>query len=238
MRKKAIADFCEYTLQKMLEFDVDFYFRMLRMKGYEVAPRYDKSKKLVGYTIGKNASVFKASEIGRRFMASQLEATWKKFHPEPTQVRVKPASPTVTPSSRPSRHVTPKPTSTQTKVQPRVQAKPVPSFTSFNIDTPIGSKAVEIPNSVKDIILNEAQVPEDNDTATVENVAHTAMLLFAAYIDAAKSMSESCGGGGGSAPESGWGKDKDEDERAYARRCLKMAHSMCKPKPRQRSFHR
>ena len=54
MRKKAIADFCEYTLQKMQEFDVDFYFKMLRMKGYEVTPRYDKSKKLVGYTIGKN----------------------------------------------------------------------------------------------------------------------------------------------------------------------------------------
>ena len=34
MRKKAIADFCEYTLQKMQEFDVDFYFKMLRMKGY------------------------------------------------------------------------------------------------------------------------------------------------------------------------------------------------------------
>ena len=238
MRREEIADFCEYTLQKMEEFDVDFYFKMLRMKGYEVTPRYDKSKQLVGYTVGKNASVFKASEIGRKFMASQLEATWKKFHPEPTQVRVKPASPTVTPSSRPSRPVTPKPTSTQTKVQPRVQAKPVPSFTSFNIETPIGNKAVVIPNSVMDIFLKEAQVPEDNDNATVENVAHTAMLLFAGYIDAATSMFESCGGGGGSAPESGWGKDKDEDERAHARRCLKMAHSMCKPKPRQRSFHR
>ena len=238
MRKEEIKDFCEYTLQKMQEFDIDFYFKMLRMKGYEVTPRYDKDKKLVGYTIGKNASVFKASEVGRRYMASQLEATWKKLHPEPTQVRVKPASPTVTPCSRPSRPVTPKPTSIQAKVQPKVQAKPLPSFTIFNIDTPIGSKAVEIPNSVKDIFLNEAQVPEDNDTATVEIVAHTAMLLFAGYIDAATSMSESCGGGGGSAPESGWGKDKDEDERAYARRCLKMAHSMCKPKPRQRSYHR
>ena len=238
MRKKAIADFCEYTLQKMQEFDVDFYFKMLRMKGYEVTPRYDKSKKLVGYTIGKNASVFKASAIGRRFMASQLEATWKKFHPEPTQVRVKPASPTVTPSSRPSRPVTPKPTSTQTKVQPRVQAKPVPSFTSFNIETPIGNKAVVIPNSVKDIFLKEAQVPEGNDTATVENVAHTAMLLFVGYIDAATSMSESCGGGGGSVPESGWGKKDDEDERAFARRCLLMAHSMYKPKTVKRGFHR
>ena len=238
MRKKEIKDFCEYTLQKMQEFDVDFYFKMLRMKGYEVTPRYDKSKKLVGYTIGKNASVFKASAIGRRFMASQLEATWKKFHPEPTQVRVKPASPTVTPSSRPSRPVTPKPTSTQTKVQPRVQAKPVPSFTSFNIETPIGNKAVVIPNSVKDIFLKEAQVPEGNDTATVENVAHTAMLLFAGYIDAATSLSESCGGGGDSVPESGWGKKDDEDERAFARRCLLMAHSMYKPKTVKRSFHR
>jgi len=238
MRKEEIADFCEYTLQKMQEFDVDFYFKMLRMKGYEVTPRYDKSKKLVGYTIGKNASVFKASAIGRRFMASQLEATWKKFHPEPTQVRVKPASPTVTPSSRPSRPVTPKPTSTQTKVHPRVQAKPVPSFTTFNIDTPIGTKVIEISNSVKDIFLNEALVPEDNDIATVENIAHTAMLLFVGYIDVATSMSESCGGGGGSSPDSDWGKKDDEDERQYARRCLKMAHSICKPKSRQRGYHR
>ena len=238
MRKQEIADFCEYTLQKMQEVDVDFYFKMLRMKGYEVTPRYDKNKKLVGYTIGKNASVFKASEIGRRFMASQLEATWKKLHPNPAQVKMKPSAPTITPISRSVRPTAQTTASTQPKVQQRVQAKPMPSFTTFSIDTPIGSKAVEIPNSVKDIFFNEAQVPEDNDTATVENVAHTAMLLFAGYIDAATSMSESCGGGGGSAPESGWGKDKDEDERAYARRCLKMAHSMCKPKPRQRSFHR
>ena len=176
------------------------------MKGYEVMPRYDKSKKLVGYTIGKNASVFKASEIGRRFMASQLEATWKKFHPKPAQVKMKPAAPTFTPSSRPIRPTSQTTTSTKTRVQQTAQPKPVPSFTLFNIDTPIGSKAVEIPNSVKDIFLNEAHVSEGNDIATVENVAHTAMLLFAGYIDAATSMSESCGGGGGSAPESGWGK--------------------------------
>ena len=238
MRKKAIADFCEYTLQKMQEFDIDFYFKMLRMKGYEVTPRYDKSKKLVGYTIGKNASVFKASEIGRRFMASQLEATWKKFHPKPSQVKMKPAAPTATPSSRPVRSTFQTMASTQAKVQPKVQAKPLPSFTIFNIDTPIGSKAVEIPNSVKDIFLNEAQVPDGNDTATIENVAYTAMLLFAGYIDAATSMSESCGGGGGSTLESGWGKKDDEDERMFARRCLLMAHSMYKPKSVKRGFHR
>ena len=238
MRKKEIADFCEYTFQKMQEFDVDFYFKMLRMKGYEVTPRYDKGKKLVGYTIGKNASIFKASEIGRRFMASQLEATWKKFHPKPAQVKVKPSAPTITPISRPVRPAVQTTTSTLLKVQPIAQPRPVPSFTTFNIDTPQGSKAVEIPTSVKDIFFNEAQIPEGNDTAIIENVAHVAMLLFVGYIDAATSMSESCGGGGGSVPESGWGKKDDEDNRLYARRCLQMAHSMCKPKPRQRGYHR
>ena len=238
MRKQEIADFCEYTLQKMQEFDVDFYFKMLRMKGYEVTPRYDKSKKLVGYTIGKNASIFKASEIGRRFMASQLEATWKKFHPKPAQVKVKPSAPTITPISRPVRPAVQTTASTLLKVQPIAQPRPVPSFTTFNIDTPQGSKAVEIPTSVKDIFFNEAQIPEGNDTAIIENVAHVAMLLFVGYIDAATSMSESCGGGGGSALESGWGKKDDEDNRLYARRCLQMAHSMCKPKPRQRGYHR
>ena len=238
MRKAEIADFCEYTLQKMEEFDVDFYFKMLRMKGYEVTPRYDKSKKLVGYTVGKNASVFKASEIGRKFMASQLEATWKKLHPKPAQITVKSAAPTFMPSSRPVRPTVQTTASTQPKVQPRVQEKPVPSFTTFYIDTLIGSKAVEIPNSVKDIFLNEAQVPDGNDTATIENVAYTAMLLFAGYIDAATSMSESCGGGGGSTLESGWGKKDDEDERMFARRCLLMAHSMYKPKSVKRGFHR
>ena len=238
MRKAEIEDFCEYTLQKMQEFDIDFYFKMLRMKGYEVTPRYDKNKKLVGYTIGKNASVFKASEVGRRFMATQLEATWKKLHPQPAQIKVKPVSPTVTPSSRlvhPSSQTT---VSTQPKVKQIAQPKPAPSFTTFNIDTPKGSKAVEIPNSIKDIFLNEAQIPEGNETATIENVAHVAMLLFAGYIDAATSMSESCGGGGGSALESDWGKKDDEDEGLFARRCLKMAHSICKPKPRQRGYHR
>jgi hypothetical protein len=221
------------------------YFNFLRSKGYEVKTKYDKNQKLVGYTVGKNASVFKASEIGRRFMASQLESTWKKFHPKPSQVMMKPATPTVVPSSRPVRPTAQTTTLTQPKIQPRVQAKPVPSFTTFNIDTPIGSKVIVIPNSVKDIFLNEAQVPKGNDTATIEkvqldevNVAHTAMLLFAGYIDAATSMSESCGGGGGSSPESDWGKKDDEDERAFARRCLLMAHSMYKPKTVKRGFHR
>ena len=171
-------------------------------------------------------------------MASQLEATWKKLHPAPAQVKVKPVSPVVTPNSRSSRPVTPKPTTTQTIVQPSAQPKPTPTNTVFYIDTGSEVKKVWIPYSVKDIFFNEAELPEDNDIASKENIIHVAMLLFVGYIDAATSMSVSCGGGG-SAPESGWRKKEDEDERVYARRCLQMAHSMCKPKSIKRGgFHR
>ena len=238
MRQKELEQFCDYTLRNMPEFDIDFYFKMLRMKGYEVTPRYDKRKQLVGYTIGKNASVFKASEIGRRFMATQLEATWKKLHPKPTEVRMKPAAPSVTQSSRPVRPTAQTTKLTQTKVTLIAQPKPEPSFTTYSIATPQGTKVVEIPNAVKGIFFTEAQIPEGNDTATIENVAHVAMLLFVGYIDAATSMSESCGGGGGSAPDNDWCKKDDEDDWKFARRCLNMAHSMCKAKSVKRGYHR
>ena len=120
MRQREIADFCEYALQKMDSFDFDRYFNLLRFHGYEVNPKYDrKSHKLVGYTIGRNASVFKASAIGRRFMVSQLEATWKKLHPKPTQVKAKPVSSSSTSNAsvRPAQTVAPKPAFTQPKVQ-------------------------------------------------------------------------------------------------------------------------
>lgn len=55
MRQQEIAEFCEYTLRNMERFDTDYYFKLLRMKGYEITPKYAKQKKLVGYTIGKNA---------------------------------------------------------------------------------------------------------------------------------------------------------------------------------------
>ena len=88
-------------------------------------------------------------------------------------------------------------------------------------------------------ILREMRADEARlaHIATTDNVAHVAILLFAGYIDAATSMSESCGGGG-SAPSSGWGKKDDEDDWKFAHRCAQMAHAMCKPKPRSRSFHR
>lgn len=231
MREVELAEDCEHILKDMQQFNIDRYFNLLRMKGYEVKPRYDKQRKLVGYTVGKNASVFKASEIGRKFMVSKIEDTWEKLHPQPTQVKTKPVSPSVAPAPRPVRPVVQTPTASQPKSQPQI------TQTAFNINTGDEVKKIWIPNSVKDVFTNEVQVPDSDMTASKEDISHVGMLLFLDMIDAATTVSESCGGGG-SAPSSGWGKDDDEDERERARRCLQMAHAMCKPPQKRRSFHR
>ena len=144
-------------------------------------------------------------------MVSKIEDTWMKLPPQPTLVKTKSVSPSVAPAPRPVRPVVHTPTASQPKAQPQ------PTKTAFTISIGDGVKKVWIPNSVKDVFTNEVQIPEDNDIATTENVAHVAMLLFAGYIDAATSMSESCGGGG-SAPSSGWGKKGDEDDWKFANR--------------------
>lgn len=149
MRKEELADFCYYTLSKMQEFDIQKYFRLLRMKGYEVNPKYDKHNKLVGYTVGKNAYVFKASEIGRRYMVSTIEATWRKLHPQPTLVKIKPSFPLVTPATRSARPMV------QTPVTTKPIAQPKPTNTVFSINTAQGIKEVTIPDTIKDIFIND-----------------------------------------------------------------------------------
>ena len=208
----------------MQQFNIDRYFNLLRMKGYEVKPRYDKQRKLVGYTVGKNVSVFKASKIGRKFMASKIEDTWKKLHPQPTQVKTKPVSPPVVPAPRPVRPVVQTPTASQPKAQPQI------TQTAFTINTGDEVKKIWIPNSVKDVFTNEVQIPEDNDIATTDNVAHVAMLLFAGYIDAATPCLSHVVVAVLLLLLVGVKKD-DEDDWKFAHRCAQMAHSVCQRTP-------
>ena len=85
---------------------------------------------------------------------------------------------------------------------------------------------VEIPEAADTIIRQNCSLEEAHPLAKIEEIQHTALLLFAGYLDAATSMAASSGGGG--SDTSGWGRDKDEDELEWARRCARMANSMCK----------
>ena len=86
---------------------------------------------------------------------------------------------------------------------------------------------IDIPSNVIDILMQEVSLSENNVFATINDLQRTAVLLFAGYLEAATQMSESSGGGGGT-PD-GWGRDKDEDDLEWARRCARMASHMCRP---------
>ena len=55
-----------------------------------------------------------------------------------------------------------------------------------------------------------------------------AALLSMGLVDQATTFAENCGGGGGSS-RGGWGRDPDEDEQQWLRRCLARSRQMMKP---------
>jgi predicted nucleic acid-binding Zn-ribbon protein len=64
-------------------------------------------------------------------------------------------------------------------------------------------------------------------TENGEDIMQCAMLLFAGYVDKATTFAEGSSGGG-SDSQLKWGRDEDEDDKAWARRCMLMAHRMVK----------
>ena len=61
-----------------------------------------------------------------------------------------------------------------------------------------------------------------------EEIAAVAAALFLGYVDQATTFARSSGGGGDS-PGAGWGRDKNEDDEAFRRRCCIMGRMMMKP---------
>ena len=58
-------------------------------------------------------------------------------------------------------------------------------------------------------------------------IINCAMLLSLGYIREATTYAESCGGG--SSPGYGWGRDKDEDDDHWWRRCIAVSAAMMRP---------
>lgn len=65
-------------------------------------------------------------------------------------------------------------------------------------------------------------------TENAADVINCAMYLALQFIHEATTYAESCGGGGGG-NLSGWGRDKDEDDELWWRRCIAKSASMVRP---------
>ena len=57
------------------------------------------------------------------------------------------------------------------------------------------------------------------------------MYLYIGYVNEATNFAESQGGGGSDIKD--WGREKDEDEIEWIRRCLRQATKMMKPMKRK-----
>lgn len=214
--RQEISVCCMEILRKMDKFSWKQYEAELTKRDYKVHLQEKESGGVYGYSIKRGNSIYKSSMlgIGRSLTPSKIEATWAKLHPQERK-------------SEPT-----KPISQQTRT---ADITPIsqPVIKHYNIATDeYHSYHVEIPEAADNIIRQNCSLEEAHPLAKLEEIQHTALLLFAGYLDAATSMATSSGGG---SDTGGWGRDKDEDELEWARRCARMANSMCK---RRKGLHR
>ena len=214
--RQEISVCCMEILRKMDKFSWKQYEAELTKRGYKVHLQEKESGGVYGYSIKRGNAIYKSSVlgIGRSLTPSKIEATWAKLHPQERK-------------SEPT-----KPISQQTRT---ADITPIsqPVIKHYNIATDeYHSYHVEIPEAADNIIRQNCSLEEAHPLAKLEEIQHTALLLFAGYLDAATSMATASGGG---SDTGGWGRDKDEDELEWARRCARMANSMCK---RRKGLHR
>ena len=224
--QKEITEACYDILRRMSNYDWDSYKRGLESRGYQVKEQRDKQGVLHGYTVFRGNSRFKSSILGksRNLTVSKLEATWNKLHPV-TQSVVKPSSTVGTSQTAERKPVTERYAERRNAAQPKPEAPSV-----FRKILPVDGENYSITMPLEAHKAMEDAIESPDESVPIENVLNVALLLFMNYVDAATTVSESCGGGG-STP-SNWGKDKDEDEREWARRCAQHANWLCKPMSR------
>lgn len=220
---KEITEACYDILRGMAKYDWDSYKRDLENRGYKVHEQRDKQGVLHGYTILRGNSRFKSSTLGkgRNLTAPKLETTWKKLHLVAPSV-VKPSSTVGTSQTTERKPLTERNTGSQGVAQTKQET---PSIFRKILSVDDKRYSIAMPMEAYTTMKDAIEVPDKS--MLFENVLNVAMLLFMNYVNAATSMSESCGGGG-STP-SNWGKDKDDDERDWVRRCAQLANWLCKP---------
>ena len=227
---KEITDACYKVLSEMRTYSWNDYVDRIKALGYDVKVQEDKDGVKHGYTIMRGNSRYKSSilGVGRDLMLKNLRGTWLKFH-KATQVTVgstdtgmgmaKPVSKPVVPEQSANVQGESSQSSTQSSGTKETRAYVLWDNNGKEQKTYVSD---HIYNVIKDTVE-----PVNDSTEALENCIKTAILLFAGYVDGATRIAESCGGGG--SPGSGWGRDKNEKDDDWARRCAKKASWLCKP---------
>ena len=214
-------------------FSWERYEQNIRNLGYGIEFRRDSNDQITGYTILKGNSRYKSSILSssRDLTPTWILDTWKDLHPGRTESQ-KPVSQPETPQVvAPGRSKLPQP-----KPEEKKPVKPIPAKILQKITVGYKEYPVEIPETVFNFFKENADVPEDTLWTKPEHILQTSMLLFAGFVDGATTIADNCGGAGSSATDD-WGKKKpDEDDMAFAKRCLERARQL-HTRPPRRGMH-
>lgn len=213
--REQISNDCYAVLKDMNRFDWNEYVTRLTAKGYDLRLQRDNEGKVRGYSVRMGNSIYKSSVLGhgRDLMPSKIENTWARLY-----------------------------LGDQAKT---IRQEPVKTQEPVRISPDIHEVPVQFGNAVRNVTISKAAHDEMNHeilkmeadikSEAFSRTATTALLLFANCINEATNFTENCGGGGTS-PSSGWGRDKDDDDLEWARRCARMAHDMVTT--RKRTYRR
>jgi len=223
---KRYGDDCIAALKGMKRFSWEEYEMLLGKKGYSLVFKRDSDDKVRGYTVGRGMVLYKSSDLGhnRGLTPSRIVETWKQLHQSEIQQKPTPKPAAHAPVTTAGTQVN-RPAPQPVKPEPKaVQPKPK----KIHLEIPVDRKVcpVDIPEEIYRIIMDEAKAPDPADCLSTElkDVQHTALLLFAGMVGEATTIAQNCGGGG-SSTSNDWGK-KPDDDREWARECLRRAHNL------------
>ena len=219
-----VSSDCMEALRELDEWSWEGYMERLAAKGYKLYLRKDKKDAIRGYALLKGNTKFKASELGkgRSLTASRIRQTWEKLHSDNAQQVRTTAKQSVVPSPKP-----PVSHEAAQNPQPRVQRN-TPVYEDYTTWQP-GCLRTEfehdgktydryIPDKVLDRLNDEFDHRELANWQALQNLAMAYFTLVASpYGEVAG------GGGGGSQSDLKWGRDPEEDEIEFARRCAQAA---------------
>ena len=219
---------CMEALRELDKWSWDGYKERLAARGYDLYLRKDKKDVIRGYVLCKGNTRFKASELGkgRNLTASRIRQTWEKLHHGQDKQKAKQAGAALKPTTTPP----PKPT-----VPNAAQQKPQPVIRQSNLvyedytDYKLNRQPTEfehdgktykryLPDKVLDFFNDEFDYQELANWQDLQNLAMAYFTLIASPYEVT-----SGGGGGGSQSELKWGRDPEEDEIEFARRCAREA---------------
>lgn len=220
-RVEDIGADCISILKAMPKWSWDEYVRKLQAKGYKVNAKFDRKSVLRGYSIGVGKSTYKASELGkgRNLMASNIERTWQKLHPDMENALQ-------LDESRDRTKVAANVRTNRNQIAINNVVTFIPDYTKWHEGTESYDMTHDnrpyrfyIPKDVMDVFNDEFNY---NDTLNWKELTDfaVAVLVGLTALDTAPT-----GGGGGASNDNGWHDRKDEDEIERARRCAHAAAS-------------